>query len=55
MCRYHAEIFASAAVYVDDWILLCGACGNAVRGHALTITNADGSYRGYVPPLTRPK
>lgn len=54
-CRYHASLAASGAVFVGDWILLCGACANAVRGHALSITDADGSYRGFLPPLTRPK
>ncbi len=51
MCRYHATQRAAAAVYKGGWVLLCGACANAVRGQALEIVGPDGAYQGYLPLL----
>ena len=55
-CRYHPQLRATCAVYApSDWIMLCSACGRAVRDGGLRILDQHGAYSGYVPPVTLSK
>ena len=55
-CRYHLGRRAAAAVKRDGevegdgWLLLCVACGDAVRRGSLVILDRTCRYRGRVPP-----
>lgn len=56
-CRYHLGAPAAAAIKragevdEDGWVLLCVACGRAVRKGSLVILDATGRYRGVVPAV----
>lgn len=55
-CRYHATLRATCAVYApSDWVLLCTACGRAVRDRGLVVLDQHGAFSGFVPPVTMSK